>query len=217
MGLNPKCSLCRSPHPLTSLRILVSRIFETPCQSCLTDLRANKARTTVGPTWFQDWDQVGLFPRWWEVLHSKNCDKYLDKWGHDNSMEDASGPYLEYCLGLVPCRTWEPGWHLEPPRCWLNQTHLHKQRCMLTLPHQSSQWLTVLTGCSLASRVFLIEFKRAVTLVWPGGWGSSNSHQLSTQLPVWLSSGSGLSNEELQLSFRHSFSWLVIDLCRRMT
>jgi len=84
----------------------VSRIFETPCQSCLTDLRVNKTRTAVGPTWFQDGDQVGLFlPWWWEVLYSKNCDKYLDKEGHDNSVEDASRAYLKYCLGLVSCRT----------------------------------------------------------------------------------------------------------------
>jgi len=40
----------------------------------------------VGPTWFQDGDQVGLFPWWWEVLHLKNRDKYLDKEGHDNSV-----------------------------------------------------------------------------------------------------------------------------------
>jgi len=169
MDLNPNCSLCRSPRLLTSLRILVSRIFETPCQACLTDLRVD--------TWFQDADHMGLFPWWWEVPHSKNRVKYLDKEGHNNSVEDASGPYLECCLGLVPCRTWEPGWHLEPQQGWLNQARLQKQRCMLTLPHQPSQWLTVQTGCSLADTepphwhpgFFSRSPKEQFPWVWPGG------------------------------------------------
>jgi len=223
--LNPNCSLCRSPHPLTLLRILVRRIFETPCQSCLTDLWVDKARAAPGPTWFQNGNHVGFFPWWWEVPHSKNHVKYLDEEGHDNSVEDASGPYVECCLGMVPCQTWEPWWHLEPQQGWLNEARLQKQRCMLTVPHQPSQWPTVPTGCSPADTkppqwqpgFFSRSLKEQFPLCDQVGWGSSNSRQPSTQLPVWLSSGSGLSIKLLHLSFLHSSSWLVIDFCRQLT
>ena len=96
-------------------------------------------------------------------------------------------------MALVPCRPWDPEWHLKTLQGWLILVCLLEQKLMLSSPLQLSQWLPVPAGCLPAETeppdcYIFLESERTVPphQCTQCRWGSWKSHHLSSHSPQAL-------------------------------
>ena len=124
LSLKPNCSSRSSSRPLTSFKILLSRIFKKPYQSYLKDLWADRTRVVSGPSRISGWKSLGR-----ASMLVENTAFWGTRWKAPQveglpAGEDEWEPCTEYRYCLVPCWLWETGWHLEPPGGWLTWARL---------------------------------------------------------------------------------------------